>query len=77
MLSPLLTWATTVSLSGYTFELACSPFSQFSAAATPSSFVIAVISGWKSVSDGANPTLPFHCGCASSRIELGSSEGLI
>ena len=51
------------------------PFSQRSAAAVPSSLMIAVTKGWKSVSEGAKPTFPFHCGEASSRIELGSSAG--
>jgi hypothetical protein len=51
---------------------AFSAFSQRSAAARPSSFSIALSSGWKSVSDGAKPTLPAHCGEASSRIEVGS-----
>jgi hypothetical protein len=36
-----------------------------------------VIRGWKSVSEGAKPTLPFHFGSASSRIESGSCDGAI
>ena len=53
------------------------PSSHFSAAALPSNLVIEVISGWKSVSEGAMPSLPFHLGSARARIELGRLDGEI
>ena len=36
----------------------------------------AVTIGWKSVSVGASASLPFHFGCARSRIDFGSCDGL-
>ena len=46
------------------------------AAAVPWAWMIEVTMGWKSVSLGARPSLPFHLGSARSSTEVGSSRRL-
>ena len=75
---PLLTLATSVSLSGSWCApaLALSALSQVTVAASPMSAATEVTIGWKSVSDGAMSSLPFHFGSARSSTEVGRSAGL-
>ena len=52
------------------------PSSHLTVRALPYLAATAVTIGWKSVSVGASPSLPFHFGCARSRIDFGSCDGL-